>query len=88
MRYLFAILLVSIICFGCTANQRARSFGGSTTVKLPANTKLVNVTWKKDDIWYLTRPMREGEMPENLTFQEKSNFGFVEGAVIFEESNK
>lgn len=88
MRHLFAILLVSIICVGCTANQRAKSFGGSTTVKLPANTKLVNVTWKEANMWYLTRPMREGEKPETLTFQEESSFGMIEGKVIFEESKK
>jgi len=63
-------------------------FGGTQTVDLPVKTKLVNVTWKDDsNMWILTRPMRENETPETLTFSEKSNFGVMEGTVIFKESN-
>ena len=79
-----AIVLLS----SCTENERARSFGGTQTVDLPANTKLVNVTWKDDyNMWILTRPMRENETPETHTFSEKSNFGVMDGTVIFNESN-
>lgn len=42
---------------------------------------------KEFDLWYATRPMREGEIPETTTFQEKSALGIVEGTVIFIESN-
>lgn len=79
-----AIVLLS----SCTENERAKSFGGTQTVNLPTKTKLVNVTWKADsNMWILTRPMRENETPETLTFSEKSNFGVMEGTVIFNESN-
>ena len=26
-------------------------------ITLPPNTKLVNITWKENDVWYLTKPM-------------------------------
>lgn len=79
-----AIVLLS----SCTENERVKSFGGTQTVNLPAKTKLVNVTWNvNSDMWILTRPMCENETPETLTFSKKSNFGVVEGTVIFNESN-
>jgi hypothetical protein len=79
-----AIVLLS----SCTENERAKLFGGTQTVNLPTKTKLVNVTWKEGSaMWILTRPMRENETAETLTFSEKSNFGIMEGTVIFKESN-
>ena len=83
-----AIVLLS----SCTENNLARSFGGTQTINLPAKTKLVNATWKEANmwkeanVWILTRPMRENETPETLTFSEKSSFGIMEGSVIFKES--
>ncbi len=61
---------------GCTENSRAKSFGGTATLNLPPNQKLVVVTWKDDDLWYLTRPMKDNETPETYAFQEKSSWGF------------
>lgn len=87
MRIFTIILFLSLISLsGCTDNTRAKTFGGKATVKLPPNTKLVNVTWKNSNMWYLTRPMREDEEAETLSFQEKSDFGLIEGKVVFEET--
>lgn len=73
---------------GCTANQRAKSFGGNAKVNLPAGQKLVTVTWKDDDLWYLTRVMTEGDKAETYTFQEESSWGLMEGTVtIIEKKN-
>jgi len=84
-----AILLVLVILLvGCTENQRAKSFGGKTAVNLPPNEKLVNVTWKDANLWYLHRPMRSDEVAETYTFQEQSSYGVVEGVVTFKESKK
>lgn len=79
------IALTAFVLPSCTDNVRAKSFGGTTTVDLPAGTSLVNVTWKEAELWYLTRPRTEGEKPISYTFQEKSGFGLVEGKVIFKE---
>lgn len=72
---------------GCTENQRARNFGGTETIIVPQGQKVFDVTWKDECLWYATRPFREGEEPETSTFQQKSNFGILEGTVIFKESN-
>jgi hypothetical protein len=73
---------------GCTDNKRAKSFGGTSTITLPNCEKLVTVTWKDLDLWYLTKPMKKGEAPETSTFLEESNLGLFEGKIIFVESCK
>lgn len=84
MKYMLCIL--ALVLAGCTENQRARSLGGSMTIELPQNTKLVNATWKQDDLWYLMRPMQAGEKAETLLFKESSSFGLLQGTVTFKES--
>lgn len=80
------LCLLSLFVVGCTGNQRAKNFGGTTTVDLPSGEKLFDVTWKDDDLWYCTRKMRDNEQPEEYTFQEQSSFGFIEGTVLFKET--
>jgi len=71
----------------CTQNQRAKSWGGTATINLPKHTKLVTATWKNNNLWYSTRPMRAGEFAEATSFQEDSSWGAIQGTVIFNESN-
>lgn len=68
----------------------ARNFGGTTTIELEPNLKLEEITWKDDDLWYLTRPMREDEEPETHTFTEKGGLGtvFDGGTVIVVETKE
>lgn len=86
-KILFTLTALTLT-FGLTGcgNTLARSFGGTITVDLPVGEKLQEATWKDDELWYLTRPMREDEEPETWKFQEKSNYGVIEGTVIFKES--
>lgn len=71
---------------GCTENQRAKNLGGTMRVKIPSNEIFVNATWKESQLWYLTRPRLEGETNKFIyTFQEDSNFGLIEGKVLFSE---
>ncbi|MFA6587914.1 MAG: hypothetical protein WCT08_02485 [Patescibacteria group bacterium] len=81
-----AVLLIFGCFSGCTKQQRVRNFGGEETIALPAGTKLVNATWKEDDLWVLTRTMRADEKPENYLFQESSSFGVFEGTLTFVET--
>ena len=84
MKYiLYVILIISLI--GCTDNQRAKNFGGSETVELKGK-RLVGVTWKESELWYLTRSLKSEEEPETFEFKEKSSWGIVEGTVKFVES--
>lgn len=80
---LAALLLLAAV--GCTDNARARRFGGTAKVDLPANQKLITVAWKEASLWYLTRPMREGEVAETYTLKESSSYGLVEGTVKLHE---
>lgn len=82
-----ALAITAMSLVGCDSTM-SRSFGGTMTLELEPNQKLVNITWKDTELWYLTRPMKDGEEPETLTFQEKSEFGVIEGKVIIKESKK
>jgi hypothetical protein len=81
---IIAILLLLMTLVGCR-NLGARTFGGTMEFDLPAGIKLVNITWKDDDLWYLTREMREDEFPEEYRFQASTNWGVFEGTVIIRE---
>ena len=84
-----AVVIVSSVLFvGCGSNYAAKHLGGSMTINLEPNQKLVTATWKDDNLWYLTKPMKEGDEAEVLTFQQKSEFGVFEGTVTFIESKK
>jgi hypothetical protein len=85
-----AILTAIAVFFvvGCSQNVRARDFGGDMEIRLPKGQKLVNVTWKENDFWYLVRDMRPGETAERWEFVEKSSMGFNEGKVILIESGR
>ena len=85
-KFYFTIATVLLLA-SCTENQRAKSFGGTSTMNLPKGEKLVNVTWKGDEIWYLTRPMKSDESPETYTYREESSLGVIEGTVILKEIN-
>lgn len=83
-----ACLLVgaALMAGGCTEQQRAKNWGGEATVELEAGRKLVVVTWKGDEIWFLTRDMREGDRVETYEFAENSSWGIMEGKVIIKEA--
>lgn len=63
----------------------AKNFGGTTTVDLPENKKLVECTWKESSLWYLVKDMNENDIAETYEFRESSNFGVMEGTVIIKE---
>jgi hypothetical protein len=83
---LISALTLGLLVASCTENQRAKSWGGTATIDLPVNTKLVSVTWKDANLWYITRPMRDGEKAETYKFQEESNFGALEGLYVITET--
>jgi hypothetical protein len=86
-RLLMTVFLTAAVVglSSCTAQERARNWGGSATVDLPAGRKLVLVTWKEDSIWYLTKPMKETDVAETYEFTESSSWGMQEGKVIIKE---
>jgi hypothetical protein len=82
---LLALVIVGTFFAGCTANDMARSFGGSMEVNLPAGQAFVNATWKETELWYITTPMPTNHVATTYTFQEKSPFGVMQGSVTFIE---
>jgi hypothetical protein len=81
------LLFVFLLLFfnSCTKNARVKHFGGTATIELSAGQKLIHCTWKDSNVWYLTRPMVKGDTAITYTFQEKSNFGIVQGTYIIKE---
>ena len=82
------IILISIILLcacSCTRQMMTREFGGEMTIDLPKGQELMEVTWKDDDLFYLTRPMAPDYVPVTKTFQESSSFGILQSTVYFVE---
>lgn len=86
MRKILMIVLVAISLVSCTQNQRVKALGGSGTINLPKGEKLINITWKEQQIWYLTRPMDSTDVAQTYKFREESSFGLVEGTYIIVET--
>lgn len=86
-KILFASIISTFILVlsGC-AQIGAKNFGGSYEIDLPQGEKLINITFKDTDIWYLTRPMREDEKAETYKFKEDSTYGVMEGVITIKES--
>ena len=68
-KMLLAIGMI-VMLGSCTENSRVKSFGGEGTINLPKGRKLVNVTWKETQVWYLTRPMNSTDVAETYQFHE------------------
>ena len=88
MKKYIALLMVSatlIAATGCS-NTAAKHFGGTMDLSLPKGQKLVNITWKENDLWTLTRPMTEEDVAETYEFKANTNFGIVEGKVLIKEN--
>ena len=60
--FYFAILVIGLS--SCTENSRVKSWGGEGTINLPKGRKLINVTWKETQVWYLTRTMNSTDSAE------------------------
>lgn len=89
MKKIISIILVIVMIIAMSGCQYAtKHLGGSMTVNLEPNVKLVNVTWKDDSLWFLTKPMTEEDVAETYYFEEDSEFGIFEGTVTIVEHKK
>lgn len=80
MKKLILLSLVVVALMSCTDNQRARSWGGTETVKLEPNEEFVNITWKQDNLWIIVKDKNTGK----FYAREKSSFGMMQGKVVIE----
>lgn len=83
MKKTLVIFLSVLTLVSCTANQRAKKFGGTMTVDLESNERLVNASWKNDELWLLVK--KDTTKPQTYSLIEKSSWGIVEGKVIINE---
>jgi hypothetical protein len=82
---IFLMLGLAMILGSCTQNQRAKQWGGTANYTLECNKKLIEVTWKGDQMWFLTREMKDDEVAETYQFKEESSYGIMEGTVVIKE---
>ena len=82
-KILFALLM--FLCLTSCGQSITRTMGGTTKIELASGEKLVEVTWKGDDIWYLVEHMDSNYVPKTKIFKESSRIGVLEGKVIFYE---
>lgn len=86
---LIVCIAIAVLVVGCTQQGMTKDMGGSTTIELEPNTKLEEITWKDNSLWYLTRPMTDDDVAETHTFRESSEYGVFEGTVtIIEKKTK
>jgi hypothetical protein len=78
MKKLMMILVTMVVMSSCTENVRARHFGGTETLALKPNEKVLNVTWKDNEMWVCT----QDTITRVVYFREKSSWGVMEGTVI------
>ena len=83
--FISLLLILTLLLTGCS-QWTAKNLGGNYTLELPEGERLVNVTWKKDSLWYLTAPMEDDYEPQTYKFQEDTSFGVLEGTVTIIES--
>jgi hypothetical protein len=76
-KLILAVALVSLAT-SCTENTRARRWGGTEEISLKPNEKVLNVTWKENEMWICTKDTVTGI----VYFREKSSWGIMEGTVI------
>lgn len=85
----FITIIIGIIALisisSCTEQVRTRQWGGEMTIDLPKGQELMEVTWKDNDLFYLTRPMAPDYVPVTKTFKESSSYGIMESTVYFVE---
>lgn len=80
---LYLALLCSLVLAGCD-QYLARNYGGNVTLtELPANAKLVHLTWKENSIWMLYY------LPDTkqCVFKESASVGVLEGVVTIPNCN-
>ena len=85
-KIIILLLTISICLCSCTEQERTRVYGGKMTINLPAGQELMMVTWKDNDLFYLTRPMSPDYVPVTKVFQERSPLGVIRTTVYFKES--
>jgi hypothetical protein len=79
------ICLIALCAVSCE-NYTTRKLGGTMTIDVEPGYKVTNATFKEDEIWYFIEPMDNSYTPKQKKLVEKSKYGALEGAIIFNET--
>lgn len=79
-------LFVTALLTACTEQTMTRNFGGNQEIELGKGQRLVELTWKDNNLWILTEPMDSDYVPKTKTFYEISEWGAWEGFIAIIES--
>lgn len=85
MKKLLLLIGILFTFSSCTENNAVKNLGGTATIELPPGEKLIVVTWKDNDLWYLSRARRTNEPIESYQFKEKSSYGLLNGTYFINE---
>lgn len=86
MKKIILLFIFILSIYSCTENIRTKTFGGNMTIELPKGKKLIEATWKDNNLFYLIEDMDENYKPKNKMFIENSSYGILESKVIFIET--
>jgi hypothetical protein len=84
--FILGILAVIILATSCTQQAVTKNWGGSMNIELEPNDKLMEITWKDDDLWVLTKKMSDDDVAEEYNFYESSSLGVFEGSINIKET--
>lgn len=77
---IIGILVTIPIAYRGCHQHIVKEWGGSLTIRLKPNIKLLNVTWKEEQLWLLTTD-RTNELPKTYNFTERTKLGILRGNV-------
>lgn len=77
-------LLSIVFVLGCSEQLETREYGGTMEIILEKGDKLVNISWKDNDLWYLVRPMNPEDSAITYYYKESAETG-KNGTVIIHE---
>lgn len=80
---LITAAVLVMLWYAVFENIAARKWGGTLTIHLPENARLMNMTWKEDSVWYLYYDPASG----SCVFKEDSRHGLIEGGVVVKSCN-
>lgn len=87
---ILSVIVVITLLIGlaraCSPQGLARNWGGDAEIYLEPNRKLVEVTWKDENAWYLTKPMTDEDIAESYEFAESDALGILEGTLHIQET--
>lgn len=81
------IFIISVISIIVVVSIKSYDEDNFTTIELEPGLKLEEISWKDNSLWYLTRPMRDGEQAEIHVFQESSVFNTAGRTITILETN-